>query len=663
MLFFASKIVLLCKNGEISLIVVSAEKKPKETIFYICFYIAFCGKFTTVNWSFSFPFKEYSCPSNSHYELCGTSCPAACPSLSFPFLCTQPCQEGCQCNDGLLLSGDSCVPPTGCGCLHEGRYRQGGESFWYGEGCQSLCICNGTTGFVRCSTSSCSEQETCRIVEGEYGCHPRPHATCSASGDPHYTSFDGRTFDFQGTCRYVLTTVCNRTRGLPYFQVIARNEAWQGLPVSITVEVYVNVSGHMIDSQTRNLPVLLDSGRVSIYSSGQNTFITTDFGLIVSYDGSWVVRVTVPANYSGATCGLCGNFNGQRGDDFRKRSENDTLCSDGCGDSCSSCQNPVEPRAQCQILRDSQGPLSFCHATVDPQAYFDDCVFDLCISENRHDVLCRSIQTYVSACQTANVVIYPWRQNTTCSEYFKYNRHLNSTETCQSSSATMSLSRCQLFEAGFPANVLHLSDPSCRGTVENGRLVFHFDNDDHICGTNLTVLNNSKRCRGIDLILFFCILLCYALTSLFFFFKHSIVSKILPDGQGMYQVRMIPYEDAAFSHPYNGTVDIVMDQKIYVEVNVQGVDSRQISTVIDSCWATPVNDRNYAVRWDLIINKCPNPNDISMEVLQNGVSTTARFSLKMFAFRRENSRVYLHCAIHLCLLRDNNCAVVSVLTL
>ncbi|KAL7826708.1 hypothetical protein AOLI_G00319170, partial [Acnodon oligacanthus] len=242
-------------------------------------------------------------------------------------------------------------------------------------------------------------------------------------------------FDFQGTCRYVLATVCDRTRGLPYFQVIARNEAWQGLPVSITVEVYVNVSGHMvhvsrnmhgtaeIDSQTRNLPVLLDSGRVSIYSSGQNTFITTDFGLSVSYDGSWVVHITVPANYSGATCGLCGNFNGQSGDDFRKRSgalassafefgadwkvENDTLCSDGCGDSCPSCQNPVEARTQCQILRDSQGPLSFCHATVNPQAYFDDCVFDLCISGYRHDVLCHSIQTYVSACQSANVWIYP----------------------------------------------------------------------------------------------------------------------------------------------------------------------------------------------------------------------------------------------------------------
>ena len=157
----------------------------------------------------------------------------------------------------------------------------------------------------------------------------------------------------------------------------------------------------------------------------------------MSYDGNWVGRITVPANYSGATCGLCGNFNGQRGDDFRKRSgalassafefgadwkvENDTLCTDGCGDSCPSCQNPTGAQAQCQMIRDSQGPLSFCHATVDPQAYFDDCVFDLCVSGYRHDVLCRSIQTYVSACQSANVVINPWRENTTCSKYSKHN--------------------------------------------------------------------------------------------------------------------------------------------------------------------------------------------------------------------------------------------------
>lgn len=79
--------------------------------------------------------------------------------------------------------------------------------------------------------------------------------------------------------------------------------------------------------------------------------------------------------------------------------------------------------------------------------------------------------------------------------------------------------------------------------------------------------------------------------------------KILPGEEGMYQVRMLPYEDAGFSHPYNGRVEIEVGQQIYIGIFVQGVDSRQIAMVIDSCWATPVNQANYTVRWDLITRK------------------------------------------------------------
>ncbi|XP_024242959.2 alpha-tectorin isoform X1 [Oncorhynchus tshawytscha] len=1065
---------------------------------------------------------EQTCPPNSHYELCGTSCPASCPSLSFPFLCVTACQEGCQCNDGYLLSANQCVPPVACGCHHQGRYLQGGERFWEGGECQSLCTCNGTTGAVRCTPYACNPQESCRVVEGEYGCHPNPHGTCSASGDPHYLTFDGGAFDFQGTCRYVLATLCgNTTRGLHHFLVEARNEPWNGLTVSITAEVFVNVWGHwvhisrerhgvvQIDGVTSNLPILLHGGRVSIYASGLRTFVNSDFGLRVSYDGSSVVSISVPSNYSGMTCGLCGNFNGNRNDDFLTPSgtlastpsqfgnswkvEGNYTCSDGCGASCPQCHNPSPARARCEVIKDVEGPLSFCHGQVDPEPYFRDCVFDVCLSGNREqDVLCRAIQTYVSTCQSTNVRIYPWRQNTTCniecpanSHYelcgsdcghtcvssidasceqsctegcfcdngylrsgrhcvpvescgcqydgFYYdvsesfwtqgcsrhcecyasndlrcsaasctpnqecaikngrlgcfnalstctvwgdphyitfdgavahfqgtcsydiartcsnhsingltfrvvatNRHrgnnlvsfvslvdvwlshggeethvsigqsksvmvdgsevsipssigsiagvvwergfvmLNSSDltvqfdgrstlmvrlgrshhgavcgmcgnlngdpeddkvlpngtparsdndfgdgwkadtsrpgcgasdnrgggddcpfsveytdlcsiitnttgpfsachlhsdpqpyftscvydlclytpangmlcsavaayeescsvlgldipewravmlcaesdpcddldctddewcgdqdgvygcfcdenhhrpnnesydsvtSCSSSSGIMSLSRCQLFEAGFPPHALHLTDSTCNGSVRDGRLEFHFDNDNQLCGTSLMsngthfiyqnyiqgevephggVMGVISRAKHLNL-RFCCEYPLYQSLSMTMDLKplESIVTRKLPSGKGHYQMRMIPYQDAGFRYPLSGShINVEIDQQIYVAVQVDGVDSHQISTVLDSCWATPVNDPNYAVHWNLIAGECPNPEDSTVELIQNGVSTSAHFSFRMFTFTRNSSSVFLHCQVHLCLLHLNNC--------
>ncbi|KAK2820378.1 hypothetical protein Q5P01_023337 [Channa striata] len=386
---------------------------------------------------------ESTCPPNSHYQLCGTSCPSTCPSLSFPFSCDTVCQEGCQCDGGFVLNGDQCVPPTSCGCYHQGRYHQGGEQFWDGEQCDSLCTCNGITGLVHCTPSSCGIQESCRVVGGEFGCHPNPHGLCSASGDPHYLTFDHKAYDFQGSCHYVLAAVCNATDGLPQFSVESKNEAWNGGPVSITAEVLVNVGAYQVrvsrDSHgvvqvngvTKTLPVLLNGSSLAVFASGYLTTVKADFGLSVTYDGWSTVSISVPSNYSGKTCGLCGNFNGNPNDDFLTPSGNmvstpdefgtawkvagNYTCSDGCGSSCRQCINEEPARAQCAVIKAADGPFSFCHEIVDPAPYFSDCVFDVCVSGNGGpDLLCRAIQAYASACQSANVPIYPWRQNTTC---------------------------------------------------------------------------------------------------------------------------------------------------------------------------------------------------------------------------------------------------------
>lgn len=63
---------------------------------------------------------------------------------------------------------------------------------------------------------------------------------------------------------------------------------------------------------------------------------------------------------------------------------------------------------------------------------------------------------------------------------------------------------------------------------------------------------------------------------------------------------MVPYQDVEFSQPFNGSVNVEMNQQMFVEVRVEGADGRQFATVIDTCWATPENNPDHSVRWDLI---------------------------------------------------------------
>ncbi|XP_027143316.1 alpha-tectorin-like [Larimichthys crocea] len=103
----------------------------------------------------------------------------------------------------------------------------------------------------------------------------------------------------------------------------------------------------MVNSKVATISLNLNDGQVEVLQEGFHYAIITDFGLNVTYDMIYRVKVTVPGNYKGKTCNLCGSFNDIKTDEFELPDGNVTkdiktfgaawkvvvpgvVCKDGC---------------------------------------------------------------------------------------------------------------------------------------------------------------------------------------------------------------------------------------------------------------------------------------------------------------------------------------------
>ncbi|KFQ97989.1 IgGFc-binding protein, partial [Opisthocomus hoazin] len=161
--------------------------------------------------------------------------------------------------------------------------------------------------------------EKCEVVDGQPTSIPETFSTCWAAGDPHYQTFDGKAFDFMGTCTYTLTKTCDPDPTLPVFSVEARNQRWGNLKASfiasvtvraydVTIAVDRSENGIVrVNNHRSRLPISLAQGQLHLQQKGKSVLIKTTFKLEVLYDWDDRVVIKLPGALSGKVCGMCGN--------------------------------------------------------------------------------------------------------------------------------------------------------------------------------------------------------------------------------------------------------------------------------------------------------------------------------------------------------------------
>uniref|UniRef100_A0A663N0Z7 VWFD domain-containing protein n=1 Tax=Athene cunicularia TaxID=194338 RepID=A0A663N0Z7_ATHCN len=471
------------------------------------------------------------CSANSHYEPCAAACPATCVDPIAPYTCNLPCVEGCVCDSGYLLYNDRCVPSQQCGCWHNGQHYPVGSEFWTDNTCSSKCMCPARGSKVQCFSASCPAGQYCGVQDGKPQCLEQSYGICHVHSDPHYNTFDKVTHSFMGNCTYTLAKVCSNTTSLPYFNVEAKNEHRGNSRVSYVREVLIEVYGERIVNNVRQtLPVSAAGGAITVSRSGRYIVLETDFNLRVSYDTDHSVEVKVPTTYFNLTCGMCGNFNNRREDDYMMPDGQQAADSNALGESWqvpdddSSCGVPV-PSPPCsaedeKLYRSDQfcgmltarpGSFERCHGVINPQSYFETCFYDLCALSGGQEFLCAALEAYADACQAAGVTLLPWRNATFCPVACPPNSYYNPCTsacpaTCLDPLASKNCSRpcvegCECNNGFVISGGQCVSLSNC-GCLQNGK---YYEKGESfwqtdcagqcICAENGTVVCNSDTCE------------------------------------------------------------------------------------------------------------------------------------------------------------------------
>ncbi|XP_033114280.1 mucin-2-like, partial [Anneissia japonica] len=354
-----------------------------------------------------------TCDAGLVSKQCGSSCPRTCSSATYDCL-DNHCIDGCHCPDDKVLHNNMCIEHSECPCNYQCKEYSSGS--YIESGCNK-CLCKG--GKWNCTEDICP-------------------ATCSAVGDPHYETFDGKHYHFHGDCSYTLVQSCDGLNTDYSIQVENTKCGFQSY--ACTKKVMINVGAtkvklhqkHILtvngeDIDTTELPYSASGVYIEQVSSIYQR-VTLDNGLIVLWDGFVRVYVTAPPSFFGKykMCGLCGSYDRVQNNDFMTKAgdiEKQSSCfaskwkvDPSCPvnkyvfDNTSPCDiyshRKLLAEAQCKLLKNDI--FVVCSRVLSVDEYFENCKYDVCANSDIN-VFCASIADYADACGRIGVPIMNWR--------------------------------------------------------------------------------------------------------------------------------------------------------------------------------------------------------------------------------------------------------------
>lgn len=256
-------------------------------------------------------------------------------------------------------------------------------------------------------------------------------------GDPHYKTFDGKFFSFQGSCKYQLTADCINHS----FSIRVTNDgrntktsAWTktvtlkmgSLRVNLGQKLRVKVNG------TRIFPPYKLGSVLDIQRNDEGVSVVTDIGINLLWDGNNFLQVQANASYKKKLCGLCGNYNNIVRDDLTSRrginySDEEVwrFANSWKVGGIKACSRKRENLAKSPLCRHRKGsqlckPLKeseifdMCDSQLNPINYFESCKKDMCECA-QGKCYCDTFAAYAHECKRLGVHMTDnWKRITGC---------------------------------------------------------------------------------------------------------------------------------------------------------------------------------------------------------------------------------------------------------